>query len=163
RQYNATWSPDGKSIAFQQDIAGNELWDIFTIPRDGGEAINLTGTPDVREEGPRWSPDGNTLAVNRKPKDATVYDIALLDPATRNLRLLTHETTPNHSWQSIAWSSDGRTLYANRVEVSFQDSDIYAIEMTTGNAKNLTAHQGQVLYLGSSLSPDGKTLLVTSN
>jgi dipeptidyl aminopeptidase/acylaminoacyl peptidase len=163
RQYNATWSPDGKLIAYQQDTAGNELWDIFTIPRDGGEAISLTGTPDVREEGPRWSPDGQTLAVNRKPKDATVYDIALLDPATRNLKLLTHESTPNHIWQSIAWSSDGRTLYANRLEVSFQDSDIYAIETTTGSAKNLTAHQGQVLYLASSLSPDGKTLLVTSN
>ena len=69
---------------FQQDAGGNELWDIFAIPRDGGEAANLTATPGVREEGPRWSPDGKTMAFNRKPKESTVYDIALLDWATRN-------------------------------------------------------------------------------
>ena len=163
RQFNGAWSPDGKWIVFQQDVGGNELWDIFAIPRDGGEATNLTATPGVREEGPRWSPDGKTLAINRKPKESTVYDIALLDWATRTITPLTHESTPNHLWQSVGWSPDGRTLYANRLDVSFQDADAYAIEVATGTATNLTPHQGQALYLASSVSPDGKTLLLTSN
>ena len=163
RQFNGAWSPDGKWIVFQQDVGGNELWDIFAIPRDGGEATNLTATPGVREEGPRWSPDGKTLAINRKPKESTVYDIALLDWATRTITPLTHESTPNHLWQSVGWSPDGRMLYANRLDVSFQDADAYAIEVATGTATNLTPHQGQALYLASSVSPDGKTLLLTSN
>ncbi len=33
---------------FQQDTGGNELWDIFAIPADGGVVINLTNTPDIR-------------------------------------------------------------------------------------------------------------------
>jgi Tol biopolymer transport system component len=70
--------------------------------------INLTNTPEIREEGPRWSPDGKTVALNHKPKDATVYNIALMDWATRKVTLLTHERTPNHLWQSAAWSPDGR-------------------------------------------------------
>ena len=163
RQYAETWSPDGKWIVFQQDTAGNELWDLFAIPSDGGETINLTNTPDIREEGPRWSPDGKTIALNYKPKEATVYDIALLDWATRKVTLLTHENTPNHLWSSVAWSSDGKTLYANRVEVSFTDADVYAIDIASGKTTTLTPHQGQSLNLASSLSKDGKNLLITSN
>jgi len=163
RQYGGTWSPDGKWIVFEQDTGGNELWDIYAIPSDGGEAINLTHTPDIREESPRWSPDGKTIALNYKPKEGTVYDLALLDWATHQVRKLTHEETPNHSWNSVAWSPDGRTLYANRFEVSFTDADVYAVDVATGKTTNLTPHEGKVLNFSSSLSPDGKALLVTSN
>jgi dipeptidyl aminopeptidase/acylaminoacyl peptidase len=163
RQYSGTWSPDGKWILYQQDTGGNELWDIFAIPSDGGEPINLTNTPEIREEGPRWSPDGKTIALNQKPKESTVYNIALMDWATRKVTLLTHEDTPDHIWQSVAWSPDGKTLYANRLEVSFTDADVYAIDVATAKTTNLTAHQGQSLNVASSLSQDGKTLLITSN
>jgi dipeptidyl aminopeptidase/acylaminoacyl peptidase len=163
RQYSGTWSPDGKWILFQQDSAGNELWDIFAIPSEGGEAINLTNTAEIREENPRWSPDGKTVALNHKPKEATVYNIALMDWPTRKVTLLTHESTPNHLWQSVAWSSDGKILYANRVEVSFTDADVYAIDVASGQTTNLTEHTGKTLNTASSLSRDGKTLLITSN
>jgi dipeptidyl aminopeptidase/acylaminoacyl peptidase len=163
RQYDEVWSPDGKWIVFQQDTGGNELWDLFAVPSDGGEIVNLTNTPEIREESPRWSPDGKTIALNHKPKEATVYNIALLDWATRKVTLLTHESTPNHLWNSVAWSPDGKTLYASRVEVSFADADVYAIDVATGKTTNLTPHQGQVLNLASSLSKDGKTLLIASN
>jgi dipeptidyl aminopeptidase/acylaminoacyl peptidase len=163
RQYGETWSPDGKWIVFQQDTGGNELWDVFAIPSEGGEVINLTNTPDIREEGARWSPDGKTLALNTKPKDGTVYDVTLMDWATRKMTPLTHENTANHLWQSVAWSPDGKTLYANRLEVSFADADIYAIDVASGKVTNLTGHQRQVLNIASSLSKDGKTLLITSD
>ncbi len=163
RQYGAVWSPDGKWIVFQQDFGGNELWDLFAVPSDGGDLVNLTSTSDIREESPLWSHDGKNIALNYKPKQATVYDVALLDWATHKVRKLTDEKTPNRIWSAVAWSPDDKTLYANRVEVSFTDSDVYAIDTATGKQTNLTPHQGQVLYLVSSVSPDGKTLLITSN
>jgi dipeptidyl aminopeptidase/acylaminoacyl peptidase len=163
RQYAATWSPDGKWILFQQDFAGNEFWDIVAVPSDGGEAINLTKTPNIREELPRWSPDGRMVALNYKPKGGRVYDLALMDWTSHRVSTLTHEATANHSWNSVAWSSDGRTLYANRVEVSFTDSDVYAVDVASGTTTNLTPHEGKVLNLASSLSSNGKTLLITSN
>jgi dipeptidyl aminopeptidase/acylaminoacyl peptidase len=163
RQYSETWSPDGKWIIFQQDTGGNEFWDLYAIPSEGGQAINLTNTPEIREESPRWSPDGKMIALNYKPKISTVYDIALLDWTTRKLTMLTQESTPNHLWQSVAWSPDGKTLYANRLEVSFTDADVYAVDVASRKTTNLTAHQGQVLNTASSLSKDGTKLLVTSN
>src|SRR5438132_12228930 len=95
-----------------------------------GEIVNLTNTPDIREESPLWSPNGTTLAVNYKPKESTVYDIALLDWATRKARKLTNETTKTYSWSAVAWSADGKTLFANRSETSgVPESDVYSIDV----------------------------------
>jgi Tol biopolymer transport system component len=76
---------------------------------------------------------------------------------------LTHESAPNRNWSSVAWSPDGKTLYANRFDVSFTDSDVYAVDAASGKSTNLTPHQGNVIFVATSLSPDGETLLVTSN
>ena len=163
RQFSGAWSPDGKSIVFQQDFGGNELWDIFAVPSNGGAVVNLTNTPDIREESPHWSPDGTTIAIAYKPKEASAYNLALIDWATHKTRMLTHEETPDHHWNLVAWSRDGKTLYANRADVGHTDTDVYAVDVATGQTTNLTPHEGKVINSASSLSPDGKTLLITSN
>jgi dipeptidyl aminopeptidase/acylaminoacyl peptidase len=163
RQYSATWSPDGKWIVYQQDRAGDELWDLYAVPSDGGQIVNLTNTPAIREESPRWSHDGRTIALGYKPKEGAQYDIALLDWSTRKVRLLTHEQQPGYAWNVVAWSSDDKTIYAGRVDPPFTDADVYRIDVATGKMENLTGHKGTIRYLGSSLSPDDKTLLLSSD
>jgi len=163
RQYSATWSPDGKWIVYQQDRAGDELWDLYAVPSDGGQIVNLTNTAAIREESPRWSHDGKTIALGYKPKEGAQYDIALLDWSTRKVRLLTHEQQPGYAWNVVAWSSDDKTIYAGRVDPPFTDADVYRIDVATGKMENLTAHKGTIRYLGSSLSPDDKTLLLSSD
>lgn len=161
RQYSAVWSPDSKWIVYQQDQAGNELWDLFAVPSIGGAPVNLTNTPEIREEDPHWSHDGRTIAFSRKPKDGTQYDIALLDWSTRKVRTLTSEQQPGYSWNVVAWSKDDRTIIAGRVNPPFTDADIYVIDVNSGKLENLTSHQGTIRYLASSLSPDGATILLS--
>ena len=163
RQYSAVWSPDGRWIVYQQDRAGNELWDLYAIPSDGGEPLNLTSTPAIREQDPHWSHDGRTIAFAYKPKDGTQYDIALLDWSTRKVHKLTNEQQPGYSWNVVAWSSDDKTIYADRVNPPFTDADIYRIDVASGKLENLTPHQGTIRYLASSLSPDGGTVLLSSD
>ena len=163
RQYSPVWSPDGKWIVYEQDRAGDELWDLYAVPSDGGEIVNLTNTPAIREQDPHWSHDGRTIAFSYKPKEASQYDIALLDWNTRKVHKLTHEEQPGYFWSVVAWSSDDKTIYAGRVNAPFTDADIYRIDVATGKTENLTAHQGTVRYLASSLSPDGRTLLLSSD
>jgi len=163
REYGAIWSPDGKWILYEQDRGGHEYYDIFAIPSTGGQAANLTNTDDISERGAQFSPDGTTVAISYKPKTSPTPDIALLDWQTHKVRNVTQEQTKDHIWGFVAWSRDGKSIYANRTYVGFTDSDIYRVDMASGNRENLTPHQGQVLYQASSLSADGRTLLVTSN
>lgn len=163
RQYSPVWSPDGKWIVYEQDRAGDELWDLYVVPSDGGEIINLTNTPAIREQDPHWSHDGRTIAFAYKPKDGSQYDIALLDWSTRKVQKLTNERQPGYAWNVVAWSSDDKTIYAGRVNPPFTDADVYRIDVATGKTENLTSHQGTIRYLASSLSPDGGTLLVSSD
>ena len=163
RQFGATWSPDGKWIVFEEDVGGGEIWDLFAVPSDGGEVINITGTPEVSETGPHWSPDGSMLAISYQPKTSSTIDIALLDWKTRNVRKLTNEQAKNREWSSVIWSPDGKAIYASRANAGGTDSDVYSIDVATGRLDNLTPHQGEVVYDVSSVSPDGHTLLITSN
>jgi dipeptidyl aminopeptidase/acylaminoacyl peptidase len=163
RQSGAVWSPDGKWIVFEQDFGGGELWDLFAVSSDGAEVINLTNTPDISESGAHWSPDGRMLSLSYRPKEASTRDIALLDWKTKKVRKLTDEQTKNREWFGAIWSANGKTIYADRANAGHTDSDVYRIDVATGQLENLTPHQGDVLYTVSSVSPDGKTLLISSN
>jgi dipeptidyl aminopeptidase/acylaminoacyl peptidase len=163
RQSGAVWSPDGKWIVYDQDFGGGELYDLFAIPSDGGEPINLTNTPDISESDAHFSPDGSTLAIAYRPKDSSNTNIALLDWKTRKVRKLTDEQTKNREWFGSIWSSDGKTIFANRANAGHTDSDVYSVDVATGKLENLTPHKGDVIFSVSSVSPEGKTLLITSN
>jgi len=163
RQGGATWSPDGKWIVFQSDKGGGEIYDLFAIPSDGGELVNLTNTPEISETSAVWSPDGKRLAFDYKPKAASATDIAVMDWATHSVRNVTQEKSADHGWSGAVWSPDGRFIYATRGKVSFSDSDVYRLDVTSGAQENLSPHQGDNRTLANAISPDGRTLLITSD
>ena len=51
--YNSSWSPDGKKIAFISTRDG--IYDIYLMNSDGSEKKNLTNNP-ADDTYPRWSP-----------------------------------------------------------------------------------------------------------
>lgn len=164
RQYSSAFSPDGKWIVYQQDSGGNELWDLYAVPSEGGQTVNLTNTPEIREESPLWSHEGQAISFGYKPKDASAYDIALMDWKTKKVRKLTHEESKTYSWGAVAWTADDKTIFANRGEISGEnESSVYAVDIATGKTDELTPHKGKLLFSASSLSADGHTLLITSN
>jgi dipeptidyl aminopeptidase/acylaminoacyl peptidase len=162
-QSGAAWSPDGKWILFDQDQGGGEIYDIFAVASDGSEVMNLTNTPDISEENPRWSPDGGTVALSYRPKALSTRDIALLDWKTKKIRKLTDEQVKNRIWLGFLWTADGKTIYATRANAGHTDSDVYRIDVSSGKLENLTPHQGDIIYDLSAVAPNGATLLITSN
>jgi dipeptidyl aminopeptidase/acylaminoacyl peptidase len=162
RQFNPFWSRDGKWIVFQQDVGGHEVYDLYAVPSNGGQPINLTTTPHISENNPRFSYDGRMLAYTVKPEDSPIINIAIMDWDTRKQRIITDEKSSDHYWQLIDFTRDGKTIYAVRGNPAFTDSSIWRIDVATARAEEVTPHQGDVIIGGSSISPDGNLLLLTS-
>ena len=81
---NPKFSPDGKSIAFSADYAGNT--DVYVVPVDGGEPKRLTWHP-AADTVQGWTADGAQRHVRVGPRDVGAQRrAALLDGAGRRRR-----------------------------------------------------------------------------
>src|SRR4029078_8724951 len=107
-------APDGKTLFYTQDKGGNEQYDIYAVPTDGGAVRNLTNTPDLRESSLLMAPDGRAIALSTKLSKEGQVNLAVFDLATGKTRALSHEADPQWRWSPVAWVDGGRTLSANR-------------------------------------------------
>jgi len=163
RQASPTWSPDGKYIAYMSDYDGDEQWDIFLVSPRNGEVVNLTASRQTAEEAPQWSPDGKQIAYMTKPKTSPSFEIDIIDVATRKTRHITRNSPRELGNMSPVWSPDGKLLAWTQDHASGKDSNILIADLATGQITNLTAHEGDRTYSAEEFSPDGTTLLITSN
>ena len=96
RQANITWSPKGRWIAYASDDNGNEQYDLFLVSTSNGQVVNLTNTPEISEEGAIWSPDGERLAYSVKPKEASNYEIDVMEIETKKVTHITQNTAKGY-------------------------------------------------------------------
>jgi dipeptidyl aminopeptidase/acylaminoacyl peptidase len=163
RQTSPAWSPDGNWIAYASDTDGNEQWDVFLVSPKSGEVVNLTTTKEISEESPVWSPDSKQVAYTAKPKAASSFEIDLMDVYSRHVKHITQNTPAGRSNGGPIFSHDGKFLVYNQSDPGGKDSSIFVVELATGTATNLTSHEGEQTFHASDISPDGKTILITSN
>jgi TolB protein len=130
RGSSASWSPDGKNIAFHASASGMGLpiksdpgaattdSDIFTINVDdaltsAATRHNLTNSPDAIDDDPDWSPDGQKIAftshsVTDDPNNSVTAEIYTIDAngAGVPVRL----TNNAEEERAPAWSPDGSKI-----------------------------------------------------
>ena len=163
RQAGQVMSPDGKMVVFESDRGGAERYDLFSVPAAGGAAANLTNTPDVSETNAAFSADGRALAFDRKLNTESANNIAVMDLATRSVRVLTHEADPTYSWRLVVWTPDGQALIADRANLLGTRASVWRIDVQSGHAEELTTGAGEALPFATDVSPDGRYLAVASN
>ena len=134
----ATWSPDGKSIAFISNMSGrNNLW---IVPAEGGFPVQLT-VSDQRQTAPAWSPDGKWIAYQSDYDGDEQWDIFLVSPKTGKVVNLTQ--TSEIAELNPTWSPDGRYL---AYEVKPKTSAAYEIDvydMVMREVKHVTTNTPQ--------------------
>jgi len=106
---DASWSPDGSTIAFMADYDGN--WDIWTMPATGGAATQITDDPAI-EDNPCWSPSGEYIAY-RKRTESWPSDIWIVPASGGTPTQLTDDISGE--W-GPSWSPDGTKIafFSNR-------------------------------------------------
>jgi dipeptidyl aminopeptidase/acylaminoacyl peptidase len=153
----ATWSPDGKSIAFVSNTSGrNNLW---LVPAEGGWPVQLT-VSDQRQTAPAWSPDGKWIAYQSDYDGDEQWDIFLVSPKTGKVVNLTQ--TREIAELNPTWSPDGRYL---AYEVKPKTSAAYEIDvydMVMREVKHLTTNTPQdKSNSGIIWSKNGKLIVYT--
>lgn len=163
QQAYLTWSGDGKWIAFMSDYDGDEQWDIFLVSPLNGEVINLTNSPDASEELPSWSPDSKKIVYKVREKDASSYEIYVMDIYSHKVQKLTSKTPDEFYNEKPVWSLDGLYVAYTQFSADGSTSNIFTTEVATGKTLNLTSSMESKLYSVKTWSPDGQKLLITSD
>jgi len=151
-------SPDGKEVAFtaDSDRSGVEPnHDLYTVAAEGGPARNLTAANPAGDSKPLYSPDGRTIAYERRAIRRAYYDrarLALYDRAAGTSRVATEAW--DRSASGLVWMPDGRSLVASIDDAGTRR--VYRIELPSGKATALTQERS---FSGLSLSRDGRTLV----
>ncbi len=161
RQSGMAISPDGRTLVYESDVGGAEIYDLFAVPMAGGAPVNLTSSPDISEQGARFLPDGKLILFGARLKTGATVDIKLMDLATRKVTMLTHEATPGFFWGVAGVADGGRTIFANRVNITQTQSTVWRIDTDSGRAELLTPQSDTAFNLASAASADGRTLALT--
>jgi Tol biopolymer transport system component len=98
---SATWSPDGRKLAFERTLESRGTSSIMILDASG-ELRNLSGA-SVGDSQPTWAPDGKAIAFVVKSGDLYVMNA---DGTGR--RLLVARTSQDAS--EPRWSPDGRHI-----------------------------------------------------
>ena len=77
-QIGATWSPDGRFIAYSSNRGGK--FDIWVQQVSGSNPVQITKGPGQNWE-PDWSPDGKYIAYRSEEGDGGIYVIPALGGA----------------------------------------------------------------------------------
>jgi Tol biopolymer transport system component/DNA-binding winged helix-turn-helix (wHTH) protein len=141
-QTDATWSPDGRRIAFAWDRDGS--FDIFTQGVDGGEPTRITSTP-FNDTQPAWSPDGRRLVFRSEEDGGGLYTVDATGGPVRRI---------TSGGLRAAWMPDGR-------HIVFSDTDfraLYRVQADGGEAPREIL-EGQLsggAWSSFAVHPDGR-------
>ena len=142
---NASYSPDGKRIAFSSNRDG--VRQIWAADSGGGSTSPLTSFPDGIAAAPKWSPDGHHIVFDaRVGGDLDIYTV----PADGgSVRRLTDHVGQNHL---PSWSADGKWIYFSSTRAG--PHEIFRVRPDGSGVQQMTHNGG---YYGLP-APDGKWL-----
>ncbi len=144
---HATWSTDGKSVAYS--TATGEIWKVGSTGNDPHKIATVGGVPDWLS----WSPDGSRIRF-RSSKDNHIWEIS-----TNGTNL--HEVLPG--WRPGTEECCGRWTYDGKYFIFLSKDQIWALDerrrlfqKPSGEPLQLTT--GPINWGAPILSRDGKTI-----
>lgn len=128
-EFEPTWSPDGKRIAFAAASAGDSTTQIFVMNRDGSGRHQLISS-GIWQRSPAWSPDGRWIAFSRcellAEGDCSSAQITVVGADGNGLRVVTKRAS---HWQvdgKPSWSPDGKHIVFTRTP-SFGVNSVWVV------------------------------------
>ena len=158
------WSPTGETLAFAADQDGDEQYQIYLVDAAGGEQRRLSSADDRQYEltGTPFSPDGKTLVYAANDRDESVQDILIHDLTIDSIRRV--ESIPGEFAEAVGVSPDGRWLLADITRTNTDaDSAILDLSDPDSELRNMTAHDGEALFVPVGWLPDSSGFYLLSD
>jgi len=152
-EFDPTWSPDGRAIAYRHQTGDESTADIFMIDSEGSRLRNLTRSPGLADWGPDWSPEGEWMAWNTEGD--TDMDLGLVHPDGTGRRVI----KPGVYVEYPAWSPDGRQIAFMSPGEGTQ-YDIYVMNADGTDVRRLTEFPDDDGW--PAWSPDGRQIVFSS-
>jgi Tol biopolymer transport system component/DNA-binding winged helix-turn-helix (wHTH) protein len=111
-QIGATWSPDGRFLAYSSDRGGK--FDIWVQQISGGDPVQITKGPGQNWQ-PDWSPDGKYIAYRSEAGDGGLFVVPALGGEGQARRVSSFGYYPQ-------WSPDSSRIL-------FQVTDFVGLDM----------------------------------
>src|SRR3989440_7561798 len=148
---DAIWSPDGKWIAYNSDITGEN--ELYVRAQDGkGDAVQLTNGADTYYYKPLWSPDSKKLLWADR-----LQRLRFVDVATKTVTQVDQDKYGEI--EIFNWSPDSQWLAWGRPEENGL-SRVYLYSL--GNKQQAAVTDNWYNAAEPVFSDDGKYLLLTS-
>ncbi len=146
----ASWSPDGKYLAFTSAREGNKQ--VYVMDADGQNITRLT-YHDAENLEPSWSPDGRRITF-LSLRDGN-WEVYVMDADGHNPTRLTYHDAED---KDPVWSPDGRRM----AFTSLRDGnwEVYVMDADGHNPIRLTYHGAD--NWDPVWSPDGRRMAFTS-
>lgn len=150
-----TFSPDGQSVAFASNRAGN--WNIYYQPTTGGRPVQLT-FDNEHELHPSWSPDGSMIAYCRFGQQSgrwEIWTVEIENPSVR--RFLVYGMFPE-------WNPDiarNKLLFQRPRQRGSRFHSVWTVNYVNGEATQPTeiVSAANAATINPSWAPDGSHIV----
>jgi Tol biopolymer transport system component len=148
-------SPDGRFIAIRRDITGTRQ--VWIVPSEGGQPWQLTFGNGITFF--RWTPDSGSIlyGADNDGNEREAYYLVSVDGNEERVVL---DATENGFRRFGDFDANGDSLYFSSTERNGLDFDIYLANIN-GQPKRI--FEGSYAYYVQSVSPDGKSLIVSES
>ena len=143
------------TLAFQSDVSGRPK--IFTLDVGTGQVRALTSGAEWRDEAPRWSPDGQSIAFSsnrahygpQAEQGTPDFDIYVMRADGSAVRRITSDAGND---ADPSWMPDGQSIVFTSDRGS--RGDLYRVRLADGHTDRLTTNfVGRAIM--PAVSPDG--------
>ncbi|MHA1863030.1 MAG: prolyl oligopeptidase family serine peptidase [Candidatus Thorarchaeota archaeon] len=158
------WAPDDSYILFTKDpIPGNEKNNIFSISIPDGTVVQLTDTPESRDDIGEVSHDGKWIVFSSDRSDG-INQLFRMSPDGSDVRQLTHHIRPMAFWYDFKISPDDEWIaYTANESENLQNLDVWLVRNDGSETKMLFSVKDGSQEIALDWSRNGKMLLIGSD